>query len=458
MAWAKREFATCSFGDRRLSSRLIKVATQLYSDTRVSIPKVTEKWGQAKALYSFMSNDHVSHDEILGGHTRATVERCRNREAILLVQDTTHCSFSGRQDREGLGPVDTKGQTDGFMCHTGLAVDAQTREPLGVLAQRVWARSKTPHPKNETKEARRKRARESDKWRQVALEAEQALRELGESRPLVIEVFDREGDHFDTIEALDAVGHDFVIRAARDRLLSTDDPENTYVSEAAATAPVVGSYKFTIPARPNRPARESTVTVRTTDVLIEPPSSRQRKGAALEVGLVYVCETEPPPGAQRVSWLLMTRQLHRTLAQAQRVVSHYLSRWVIEDFHMALKTGCALEERQLRSFHSLTNFLAVSVALAVEMIRLRHYTRTAPDLPASQVMSADRLATLRILSDRLSAHPTIREALHTIAGLGGFLRRKSDGEPGFRTLWLGLGELVAAERIRAAVLTDRSPG
>ena len=37
--------------------------------------------------------------------------------------------------------------------------------------------------------------------------------------------------------------------------------------------------------------------------------------------------------------------------------------------------------------------------------------------------------------------PTLRDAVRMIASLGGFLGRKSDGEPGTTTLWRGLGRL-----------------
>ncbi|HDH05296.1 MAG TPA: hypothetical protein ENH01_06230 [Nitrospirae bacterium] len=37
--------------------------------------------------------------------------------------------------------------------------------------------------------------------------------------------------------------------------------------------------------------------------------------------------------------------------------------------------------------------------------------------------------------------PKPREAIHMVASLGGFLGRKSDGEPGTQTLWLGLQRL-----------------
>jgi Transposase Tn5 dimerisation domain len=40
-----------------------------------------------------------------------------------------------------------------------------------------------------------------------------------------------------------------------------------------------------------------------------------------------------------------------------------------------------------------------------------------------------------------TAPPTMREAMRIVAGLGGFLGRKGDGEPGTQTLWLGLQRL-----------------
>src|SRR5215831_12070363 len=37
--------------------------------------------------------------------------------------------------------------------------------------------------------------------------------------------------------------------------------------------------------------------------------------------------------------------------------------------------------------------------------------------------------------------PTLREAIHMVASLGGFLGRRSDGEPGTKSLWLGIQRL-----------------
>lgn len=40
-----------------------------------------------------------------------------------------------------------------------------------------------------------------------------------------------------------------------------------------------------------------------------------------------------------------------------------------------------------------------------------------------------------------STPPCLREAVRWIAQLGGFLARKSDGEPGLQTIWRGLRRL-----------------
>jgi Transposase Tn5 dimerisation domain len=45
--------------------------------------------------------------------------------------------------------------------------------------------------------------------------------------------------------------------------------------------------------------------------------------------------------------------------------------------------------------------------------------------------------------------PKLNKALHLIARLGSFLGRKGDGEPGVKTIWLGLKEVhVAASTLR----------
>jgi len=53
--------------------------------------------------------------------------------------------------------------------------------------------------------------------------------------------------------------------------------------------------------------------------------------------------------------------------------------------------------------------------------------------------------------------PTLREAMHMVASLGGFLGRKSDGEPGTKSLWLGLQRLEDMTAMWKITMATASP-
>src|SRR4051812_13276087 len=58
-----------------------------------------------------------------------------------------------------------------------------------------------------------------------------------------------------------------------------------------------------------------------------------------------------------------------------------------QDFHMGLKTGCALEQRQLETGHGLRNFLAFASVVAWHLLRLRQAARAKEPVPIEQVLS-----------------------------------------------------------------------
>jgi hypothetical protein len=71
--------------------------------------------------------------------------------------------------------------------------------------------------------------------------------------------------------------------------------------------------------------------------------------------------------------------------------------------------------------------------------------RETPELPCSVFFEAHKwkalVAYVRQSPEEPAEVPTLREAVRMVARLGGFLGRKSDGEPGTQTLWLGLQRL-----------------
>ena len=60
-----------------------------------------------------------------------------------------------------------------------------------------------------------------------------------------------------------------------------------------------------------------------------------------------------------MEWVLWTSEPVETAEQVAQVVDGYRTRWLIEEYFKALKTGCAFEERQLRSIRTLTNALGL---------------------------------------------------------------------------------------------------
>ena len=71
-----------------------------------------------------------------------------------------------------------------------------------------------------------------------------------------------------------------------------------------------------------------------------------------------------------------------------------------------------------------------------------------PERPASDVVPAKWHKALRVLRPKAARRGpwNIREFYRQLAGLGGFLGRKGDGEPGWITLWRGVDRLTQAIR------------
>lgn len=105
MEWAAGEMKTVNLGDKRLNKRLISLLDTLCNCPQDSIPVACGGWAETKAAYRFFDNENVSAEKILSSHRIATIERIKQQETVLLVQDTTTLNFSGQQTRTDIGPL-----------------------------------------------------------------------------------------------------------------------------------------------------------------------------------------------------------------------------------------------------------------------------------------------------------------------------------------------------------------
>ena len=103
LIWAEKEFITANIGDVRLNTRLIEITNSFLKTPGASVPQATKNWARAKGAYRFFSNKKVNSQNILNPHTFSTIERLKNRNIILAVQDTTSLDYGSHHSTTGLG-------------------------------------------------------------------------------------------------------------------------------------------------------------------------------------------------------------------------------------------------------------------------------------------------------------------------------------------------------------------
>lgn len=120
------------------------------------------------------------------------------------------------------------------------------------------------------------------------------------------------------------------------------------------------------------------------------------------------------------------------------------ARWACELFFLVLKEGCRVERLQLADTERLQTALALYMVIAWRINRLMRLGRTLPDLPADLLFEPDEWRAAFILNKKPVPRqtPTLNTVVRLIAQRGGFLGRKHDGEPGARTIWLGMQEIA----------------
>ena len=102
-----------------------------------------------------------------------------------------------------------------------------------------------------------------------------------------------------------------------------------------------------------------------TEVLVNPPARKtgEYPDQPLRLWAVRVWEEKPPQGVEPLEWILLTNVPVETADDARERVSWYECRFVIEEYHKGMKTGCGIEQLQLTSISRLEPAIGVLSAL-----------------------------------------------------------------------------------------------
>lgn len=435
--WAQSEFGFAQLGDKRRNNRLVNIAQRLVASPGGTLPQAFPDWADLKGAYRFFSGKGAGFDAVISSHLQRTQAACRQPGEYLIIEDTTLLDYSAHGATQDLGSIGD-GSGRGFELHSALAVQVENwtldQRPEGTLVGLFGQQCNTPRaaPAQETRRQRMERPRKSQRWAQIFKSAGSAP-----TGAQWIYVADRESDFYEPIEICQQHGTDFIIRASHDRRLAE---EAGHLSEALEKAVVLGLSTVELRSRGGEPARTAVVEIRAVKVDLDGPwRPGGWKAPLANITVVEVREVNPPEGIKEpLHWRLLTSLDCQTLTQAKRVIGRYTARWWIEEYHKALKTGAGVEDSQLERAHRLEPLIAVLAVVAVRLLSTKMLARARPEsFEAAQSLGPQVVTLLQKKFGKPKDGWNNKNLLVSVARLGGFIGRKSDGMPGWLTIWRG---------------------
>jgi Transposase DNA-binding len=185
--WVETAREACRLHEARHAKRLAQLLAQLSEKPVHSIPTACHGRAETVAAYRFLDHPAMGAQEMLSGPQRATLERMRAQDVVLLVQDTTFLDYGTTQPKKGMGTVQSKVREEDLRHPTGAFTPA--RMNLGGLGLKGWQRPEPPVAPERHRQPLEEQ--ESYRW----LEGYQLACEVQQSCPetLVVNVADREG-------------------------------------------------------------------------------------------------------------------------------------------------------------------------------------------------------------------------------------------------------------------------
>ena len=450
-------------GDKRLSTRLVSSATLLASCPGHGLS--AHDRAAVKGYYRLIDHpakSQVTPANIVAPHRERTVQRMREHDTVLYIQDGTDLHFATRPGCEGLsiiGRYQTSAETLGLHLHLTLAVSGAGL-PLGVLRCGFDASAQSEGESEDGKKMQR--------WLEGLRDVAEAASQL-RTRTRVISVMDREADFFELFDEQRRVGGavEVLVRAKHDRRLGEG------ASKLFATlrnAPADGHVEIEIDrlsqrrkssrkqARPARSARTARAEVHYRELTV-PATVKGLKPVTLWA--VHVRETVAPEGEKPVEWFLITSVRVENVQTAIELIGYYLRRWRVEDFFRVLKSGCRAEHLGFHSAERLQRALTIQAVIAWRVMLMTPLAREVPHGDA-QLMFTDM--ELRFLADyaadaALPAPCDLAGAVRLVAILGGYQNRKHDPPPGHQLMWRGYERMSSATlRFRIAQRQLSGPG
>lgn len=443
--WAKEQWENSIFGDARRTKRAVKIAIDLVNKPAESLPCQLSNWKDLKGGYRFFNSQEISHESVQKNHRDLVLKTAAKESVVLFIQDTSSLDYTSHSENAGLGPIG-KYKEKGIFIQSVLAVSYDQNNPkiLGLAHQIAWMRDPAVNYSTETNHAKMKRSRESSVWKDTL---------SAMSKPknaLWVSVGDRANDIFDFFIFCQNSDWNYLIRASQNRVTVSNDGGKICLKDWARTLPCEVQKTIYLRSRKESLARTINLNVSWGKVTLLMPEiyGKKYKDSKVDVWCIR-CWEDAPNG---IEWILLTNLPILNKESALEKVDWYSARWLIEEYHKCLKTGCAIEKRQLRTSKGLLAIIGFLSIIAIKLLELKFIARNSPNELAKKYVAAINLQIICSHFKLEQASITLQQYWHRIAQLGGFIGRKSDGDPGWQTLWKGqlrlLDMISGAESIK----------
>jgi hypothetical protein len=326
------------------------------------------------------------------------------------------------------------------LAHNVLSVVAETRDVIGLAYQKLAKRPKA-NKKETRKQCRARPDRLSRFWRDASASIPAAP--AGQRQ---VEVADRGADVLEFLDFVEAQEKSYLVRSQYNRRICLENGVETRLHAYARGLAAQGYKTVEVPATKQHAARTARVSIAWSRLtLLVPKQPRgEIRGVPLTCWVVCVREVDPPAGVQLVEWILLTNVPVECLEDACERIAWYECRWIIEEYHKALKTGCGVETLQFTTEERLKPAIALISVVALFLLNLRNASRRAD---AKERLATDLMPSLYVVMLSLWRYKqprndlTVHEFYYALARLGGHQNRKHDHPPGWLVLWRGWTKL-----------------
>lgn len=427
--WLSKQVSDYGFKDKRLQLRLNQIVGCFSAaDMSKGFPAIFTNKGPLKGFYLLMNHAQTSHENFFNCFRSKLALKAG--QTYYAVQDSSKLDFTSQQEKEGMGYVSGLYQR-GLWLHNTLVLSASGL-PEGMLCQQVIIREDKDYGKKHQRKKRPFEEKESFKWAKGLICGKELADQYG---CRFIHIMDREADALEVIRCAWEHKQHFIIRSCQDRLLPGKDEEvKRLTRHLEQLVPV--ELEVELPDERGK-LQKHVCQLKWQEFEVE----------ANRLSVIKLQSLTDP----KIEWVLLTDQPVSSQQEALQIIQGYKRRWLVEELHKGMKTGCKIEKRQFSSLHATLNSIALLTLMAVWLLRIKVQAQTGGDEDMSPMLAEQEQQVLQILANK-HLRPLQKQKLKAfsakwlavlLGNMGGFVGNQDRHMPGWQTLWLGYARYKA---------------